>query len=187
MKKKNSIFGWNSVFRSYTNCDLIKDSLLPMLTAFAIAIASYFGEKDMLVELFKVISVGLSIVPAMLSILLAAYAILVSIYWSPICEKMKFNSKGNKLLNEMNSSFAAAIRVITFGVLYLLIVNSVGVVCTPFNIIPPVFINTLLLVISLYFILFSIWIIKDIAISIYNFSSFSINTEIKNDDPKEKK
>lgn len=187
MEKKHSIFGWDSVFKSYTNCDLIKDSIFPALTAVSITVISYLGEKDMLVELFKVITIGLSVVPVMLSILLAAYAILMSMYWSPICEKMKYTAKGNKLLNGLNSSFAAAIRIICFGVLYLLIVNSIGVVNMPFNIIPPNIINALLLTISLYFILFSIWIMKDIAISIYNFASFSVNTEIKEKKEDEKK
>jgi hypothetical protein len=107
MEKKHSIFGWGSVFKSYTNHDLIKDSIFPLLAAVTITVISYLGEKDMLVELFKVITIGLSVVPVMLSILLAAYAILMSMYWSPICEKMKHNVKGNKLLNGLNSSFAA--------------------------------------------------------------------------------
>ena len=88
MEKRHSIFGWDSVFRSYTNYDLIKDSIFPVLAAVTITVISYLGEKDMLVELFKVITIGLSVVPVMLSILLAAYAILMSMYWSPICEKM---------------------------------------------------------------------------------------------------
>lgn len=187
MEKKHSIFGWDSVFRSYTNHDLIKDSIFPVLAAVTITAISYLGEKDMLVELFKVITIGLSVVPVMLSILLAAYAILMSMYWSPICEKMKHNAKGNKLLNRLNSSFAAAIKIICFGVLYLLIVNSIGTVNMPFHIIPPSIINGLLLVISLYFILFSIWIMKDIAISIYNFASFTINTDIKEKKDEDKK
>ena len=57
----------------------------------------------------------------------------------------------------------------------------------PFHIIPPSIINGLLLVISLYFILFSIWIMKDIAISIYNFASFTINTDIKEKKDEDKK
>lgn len=179
MKNKKSIFGWPSVFRFYSNKDLIHDSLFPILISLCVTAISYWEENDMLVELFKLVTIGLSVVPAMLSILLAAYAILMSMYWSSISEKIKHNVKGNKLLNDLNSSFAGAIKVIWWSLLYLLIVNSVGVVNMPFDIIPCSFINILLFFVTLYCILFSIWIIKDIAINIYNFASFAINTDIK--------
>lgn len=179
MKNKKSIFGWPSVFRFYSNKDLIRDSLFPILISMCVTAICYWEENDMLVELFKLVTIGLSVVPAMLSILLAAYAILMSMYWSSISEKIKHNEKGNKLLNDLNSSFAGAIKVIWWSLLYLLIVNSVGVVNMPFNIIPCSFINILLFFVTLYCILFSIWIIKDIAINIYNFASFAINADIK--------
>lgn len=101
MKKRISIFGWPSVSRFYSNRDLIYDSIIPMAIAMCITIICYWKEKDVLVELFKIVTIGLSVVPVMLSILLAAYAILMSMYWSSISEKMKHNVKGNNLLNEL--------------------------------------------------------------------------------------
>ncbi len=187
MREKHSIFGWKSAFRSYTIRDLIKDSLYPASIAIAIMLLSYFSGKDMAEELIKIVTVGLSVTPVMMSILLAAYAILMSMYWSPICEKMKHSGKGNKLLNELNSSFAVAIRVICLGVLYLLIISSVGIVNIPFEVVNPNIANALFFAVALYFMLFSIWIIKDIAINIYNFASFTVNTDIKNKKDEDKK
>lgn len=186
MGKGYSIFGWKSAFRSYTKRDLAKDSLFPVIIAILITLLSYFCGKNMVVELFKIVNVGLSVTPAMMSILLAAYAILMSMYWSPICEKMKHSEKGNKLLNEINSSFAIAIKVICLGVLYLLLISSIGIVNLPFEIMNPNIVNALLFAIALYFMLFSIWIIKDIALNIYNLASFNVNTEIKEKPNKEK-
>ncbi len=180
MKKRISIFGWPSVSRFYSNRDLIYDSIIPMAIAMCITIICYWKEKDVLVELFKIVTIGLSVVPVMLSILLAAYAILMSMYWSSISEKMKHNVKGNNLLNELNFSFAGAIKVICVGLLYLLVINSVGIVNIPSNIIPCTLINLLFLLMALYFIFFSVWIIKDIAINIYNFASFTINVDVRN-------
>lgn len=187
MGKQHSIFGWKSAFSSYTMRDLIKDSLYPTMIAIAITLLNYFSGKDMIEELIKIVTVGLSVTPVMMSILLAAYAILMSMYWSPICEKMKYSKKGNKLLNELNSSFAVAIKVICFGVLYLLIVSSIGIVYVPFEIVNPNIANALLFAVALYFMFFSIWIIKDIAINIYNFASFTVNTNIKEEAKDDKK
>jgi len=177
----NTIFGKKFAKRYYSWNDLRDDSFIPGIIALVILIIQLFTKEDICSELLNVINIGLNIIPAMLSILLAAYAILMSMYWSPLSNIMKKTKSGNRLLNELNTSFLIAILIICSGVLFLLIEKIIGIVEVDWDIELIEIINSILYAISLYLILFSIFILKDIAFNIYNFASFTINTEIKDE------
>lgn len=170
-------FGWSAVRQSYGYCDLCKDSWFPLLLSLIITFIRRNENADMLDALHKIAGLGLTVVPVMLTLLLAAYAILMTMYWNPICEKMKSNEHGIKLLKGLNASFAVAIRVIALGVLYLFIINSVDTIHIQMTKSICDLTNSIYYFIALYFIFFSICILKDIVINIYNIASFSIESD----------
>lgn len=170
-------FGWPAVRQSYNFCDLVNDSWFPLLLSLIITFIRRNENSDMLDALHKIAGLGLTVVPVMLTLLLAAYTILMTMYWNPICEKMKSSERGIKLLKGLNASFAVAIRVIALGVLYLFIVNSVDTIYIQMSTSICEVINSIYYCMALYFIFFSICILKDIVINIYNIASFSIESD----------
>lgn len=177
---KMNKFGWKAVRQSYSFCDLAKDSLFPVILSLIITYIRYNDNSDMLDALHKIVAVGLTVVPVMLTLLLAGYTILMTMYWSPICEKMKSSEHGIVLLKGLNASFAVAIRVIAIGVLYLFIVNSVDIIYCRIPTYVCEWINSIYYFLAFYFISFSICILKDIVINIYNIASFSIHSDSVN-------
>lgn len=170
-------FGWPAVHQSYSFCDLVYDSLFPLLLSLIITFIRKNENYNMLEALHKIAGLGLTVVPVMLTLLLAAYTILMTMYWNPICEKMKSSKNGIKLLKGLNASFAAAIRVIALGVLYLFVINSVDTIHIQVSTSICEVINSIYYFIALYFIFFSVCILKDIVINIYNIASFSIDSD----------
>ena len=181
--KGNEIFGWKNVLKFYSIGDLFKDSIIPMVVSLILLAISICTNKDILSLLQKIMGLGINVVPVILSLLLAAYTILMTMYWSPICDTMKkTGNNGIKLLNELNSSFAASILFTTISVLFLFIFNAIGDIDIPVSLNVANTINSVFYVFVMYIILFPVWLMKDIAIDIYNIAAFSINlkSDIRN-------
>ena len=85
-------------------------------------------------------------------------------------------------MNELNSSFAASILFTTISVLLLFIFNAIGDIDIPVSLNVANTINSVYYVFVMYIILFPVWLMKDIAIDIYNIAAFSINlkSDIRN-------
>lgn len=180
MKEKGyKRFGWPSAFSHYTMSDVLKDSIIPVIIALVITAIIFIGEKDIITTIEKVSGIGLNITPAMVALILAAYTILITMYWAPICDKIKLDEKaGLPLLKGLNASFAITIRIATIGIVFLLATNSIGTISIPISANIANYLNTFILFLTLYFIVFPICMLIDIAINIYNIAIFSI--EIKN-------
>lgn len=179
-EKKNKKFGWPSAFAHYTWSDVLMDSIVPGIIAIIITAIVVIGNKDILATIEKVSGIGLNITPAMVALILAAYTILITMYWAPICDKIKSDKKaGMPLLKGLNASFAITIRIATIGIVFLLAINSIGIITIPFAESSVYYLNIFILFITLYFVTFPIYMLIDIAINIYNIAIFSI--EMKNE------
>lgn len=178
--KGNKIFGWPSAFTHYTMRDVFNDSIIPIIIALFITVIIFMGGKDIIITIEKVSGLGLNITPAMVALILAAYTILITMYWAPICDKIKLDKKaGLPLLKGLNASFAVTIRIATIGIVFLLATNSIGTISIPISENIANYFNICILFLIFYFIVFPIYMLIDIAINIYNIAIFSI--EIKNE------
>lgn len=74
MSNKNSFFGWTAVFQLYTLKDFLKDSIYPVIFSAIVMALSIICDIESYTLLGKTLNIGLTIVPVMLSLLIAAYA-----------------------------------------------------------------------------------------------------------------
>lgn len=179
----SGIFGWKNVKKFYGFCDFLYDSIVPIAISLILLIINYYTNKDMFVALQKAMDTGMDLISVILTIMLAAYAILISMYWSSISKTMKkVGCDGVKLLNDLNSAFAASIIITTLSVIILLIFNVIGDINIRIPLETAHLINSVLYVFVMYIILFPVWLVKDIAIDLYNIAAFSINYKEKESD-----
>lgn len=179
----SGIFGWKNVKKFYGFCDFLYDSIVPMGISLILLVINYCANKDMFVSLQRAMDTGLDLVSVIITVLLAAYAILISMYWSPISETMKKSGEdGVRLLNDLNSAFASSILITTISVIVLLIFNVIGDINIRIPLETAYLINSVLYVFVMYIILFPVWLVKDVAIDLYNIAAFSINYKKKNSD-----
>ena len=178
-KKKNKRFGWPSAFKYYSIRDIIKDIRIPSLMSFVIMLIVACRGCDLVEVIGRISEMGLSVVPAMVALILAAYTILISMYWAPICDKLKSDEEtGLPLLKGLNASFAITIRFATIGIVFLFAVFCIGEiqVSAPENVL--MICNLLIIMVLIFFVLFPIYMLIDIAINIYNIAVFSIDSKL---------
>lgn len=177
-KDSNNYFGWKNVNKNYTLCDFIVDSLIPVFISLVITFFLGYSDVSMLDMIIYVTSTGISVIPVMLSLLLSAYAILMTMYWGSIGKELQKNKEnGIPLLKGLNASFAKAIYIMVISILFILIVSYVSrLELSVFNqIINAFYVNMIVFFLLVYLIFFSVWIIKDIVINIYNIGQFSLH------------
>lgn len=168
------MFGWDSVFKKYTFKDWFDDSVIPSDIAIILSIFFYVNDLDKFQILKEFLSLSLSLLPNMLVLLVAGYTILISFYWSETSKIIKRKSEQGKfLLNNLNSSFAAAIFFVAIFLIISLIIKSI-ILLEYISIIANE-VNTITFGVMIYFNLFSIFVIKDAVIDIYNIGSLSTN------------
>ena len=175
MSNSVSDFGWRAARKEYTYKSILCDSIIPAIISVSILCTVLYFKIDTYNALSSLLKLSISILPTMLSLLLAGYAILISVYCSGFSEKIKEldkkegNQRGKRLMIGINSSFAIAILVMIMGVFSCFISSFI---CS-LEIEAPVYlncamINSSVLLVILFLSSFSIWVIKDITINIYN-------------------
>lgn len=175
MSFNNKDFGWFSAFKDYSFCSVLGDCVFPLITSLLSLSILLFLNIDIYKALLSILNLSIAVVPTMLSLLLAGYAILLSLYWSDFGLKIKKMNGGVELLNQINASFAIAILVMILGVfvcLFSLFVCNLEVkslACLNENMI-----NGTVFFFVVFLLAFSIWIMKDITINIFNLGKASL-------------
>ena len=76
MLKSFSIFGWKAILRNYGWTSFGLDSILPTVVSLGLCTLMYVNDEDVYLQLKHLVSVGISIVPAMVALILTAYTIM---------------------------------------------------------------------------------------------------------------
>lgn len=126
MNKPNSIFGWKSVLHNYGWKGILSDSLLPIIISIILCVLMYWENVDIFMQLKHLVGVGISIVPAMVALILTAYTILLSFIVGDKFSSIKKTREGNKLIQDLNSSFAACLFISTISIIVMIIVSSIA-------------------------------------------------------------
>jgi hypothetical protein len=181
-----NIFGWKSVFKNYTLLDALKDCKYPSCISLTLTLMIIFSSSDIFVSLQKIILWSIGIIPNILALLLAGYAIVLTVFWSDYGKNIRKYETGRRLLNNINSSYAATILIMVITLLLNLSIDLI----TSFEIVAPVRISKSVNVTAIFFVItlliFSIWLLKDIAINIFNLGQTSSIFDNEIDEAKEK-
>lgn len=188
MQQKNNI-GWGAVFLSYKGKDTFKDCLIPIIFSLAILVIILIFSFDTFSVLNKVVDISLNILPAVVSLLLAAYAIVLTLFWSEYGKRIRKYENGKQLLTNLNSSFAAIILYMIIG---LLIDLALHIIISMEIELSSIFFANLFNLISVFIVVlvlsFSIYSLKDITINIFNLGQITpLFDDIENKKDEENK
>ncbi len=86
----------------------------------------YLKEADVFLQLKHLVGIGISIVPAMVALILTAYTIMLTFIIGDKFTSIKKNDAGKKLIQDLNSSFAACLFVSTISIIAMIIVSSIA-------------------------------------------------------------
>lgn len=166
MKKPTVIFGWRNVIYNYGWKGFLLDSILPVMVSAFLSVTMYMNGSDVFLQLKHLIEVGLDVVPAMVALIFAAYAILLTFLTGEMFRDVKGNENGKDLIKRLNSGFAACLSISSVTLIVLIVVScianmDIGVACHYF-VDYPVF-----AVIS-YLLVYSVFILMGIVIDIFN-------------------
>lgn len=167
MDNSNVFFGWRVVFQFYTLKNLLIDSIVPMLLSTIVVILSYMSHVASYDVLNKGLNLGMTVAPVMISLLIAAYAILLSMFCSNTGKAIAQQEGGTNLLDGLNADFATSILASFVGIIFFIMasfIHSLGFTCLYAD-----FINYFALLIAAYLLFFSVYILKDLVIGIFNF------------------
>ena len=166
MKKSSSIFGWKVVRKNYGWKNFFIDSTLPLLISSILSLIMYIVDANVFLQLKHLISIGISIIPAMVALILTAYTIMLTFITGDKFSSIKKTIKGKKLILDLNSSFAACLFVSTISIIIMIFVSSIANLEIKIN--RPEIINYPIYFIICYFLVYSVSILIGIVIDIFN-------------------
>lgn len=161
-----SEFGWGAVLRHYGFKSLLKDSVLPLCLSITILFLITINEVDVKSQLEKLLSIGFTIVPVMISLVLAAYAILLSYILSESVSKIIENDSGRDFIADLNSGFAAYLFISIITIVVMIVVSNVleiGIECRYGDLI-----NAMVYGIISFLLLYSVNVLIGVVIDIFN-------------------
>ena len=123
MHKDKNIFGWKAVFDHYGLSELLKDSILPVTLSIILLIGTHFSSVSFFDLLSKLIDIGLTVVPAMVALILAAYTIMLAFIISDKMNAIKGSEEGGDLIKSLNAGFAACLFFSTISIILLVVVS----------------------------------------------------------------
>jgi hypothetical protein len=172
-KNSDNINGWKSVFASYTMSDALKDCKYPIFISLFLTIIIVVNSSDIFVSLDKIVSGTLSILPDILALLLAGYAIVLTLFWSDYGKNIRKYPAGRQLLKNINSSYAATVLIMVIALLFSFVLDIIMDLEIEVSDVLSKWINNMVIFIVTTLLIYSIWLLKDITINIYNLGQTS--------------
>lgn len=166
MTNKKSIFGWKAVFQYYSLKDFFYDSIIPIVVAIIICFVIIISKSCVFDQLKHIVNVGISIIPTLIALLLAAYAIMLNLLSNNEMSILKSSTDGKKLAKSINANFASCILISIIAIVVLFIISSIANMNIQVEY--SSWINYSILFIVCYLLVFSIYSLINIVIDIYN-------------------
>jgi hypothetical protein len=172
MAKPNSKFGWKNVLFNYGWKDILLDSILPIVISCLLCTIMYLKDADLLLQVKHLVGVGISIVPAMVALILTAYTIMLTFIIGDKFASIKKTDAGKKLIQDLNSSFAACLFVSTVSIIAMIIISSIANMDIEFK--ESNLVNYPVYFLVCYLLVYSVSILIGIVIDIFNSGQTSI-------------
>lgn len=168
------IFGVRGIVLRYAK-ELKCDFWLPAFLALALfVVAKFFGVYSPLF-MAECLNVGMSVIPVLLSVLVAGYVLLLTVYFSGKIEMFKSSERGRDLLYQISSNYAFCIINSIIG-LFLTIVFSF-IFNLNIQIARPGLVNYPCALLVYFFILFTLKNLKDLVVALFDFGQSVIFEE----------
>lgn len=164
--KPSSIFGWKAVMSNYGWRDMFLDSILPVLVSSALCAVMYVNDANIFIQLKHLVGVGISIVPAMVALILAAYTILLTFVIGDKFSLIKGNDEGRSLIQGLNASFAACLFISTISLITMIITSCVANMNIEIK--DSNTINYIMYFIISYLLIYSVSILIGVVIDVFN-------------------
>ena len=166
---------WKAAFKTCGYKQLLKDSFVPFMISLILVVLSCIQGRCKHVELIeKVCEIQINVMPAIISILIAGFAIWISFFLSSSIEFIKCNKDGINILNELNASFLIEIAFSVIGLIFTLVIININ--CFRFETLQEIasILNVVVLFL-LFFISFSVvWWLVYIAKNLHNIAKFTV-------------
>ena len=172
MGDNDSFFGWHRVFSVYGTKNFLLDSWCPFLLAIVLVGCGFYWGDDTYEVLGKLLDLGIDMLPVLLSLLIAAYAIILPMFFSKTAEDIAEEEDGEVLLEELNSDFALSIYVSLVSVFVIIVASFIRNLSIKF--IYADVVNVVVAVIILYLIFYALKILKDLVIAVFNIGQVAI-------------
>lgn len=166
MNNKQSIFGWSAVWANYGWKSFLKDSVIPIIVSLFLCCLIKINDANVYDQLKNLLSLGISIIPAMIALILAAYTIILSFIMGNKVSKIKQTEESKKLIQSLNSNFASCLFVSTISIITLIIVSCI---CNMnIEIAQPEYVNYPVFFVVCYLLIYSVSILTGVIIDIFN-------------------
>lgn len=186
MEDYKSELSWKTVFRNYGLCQFCKDSMVPIVLTVVFVFLAYIQDKWTIAALIEKLSgTIIGMIPDLISILIATFAIWISFFLSNAIDSIKDSEDGVKLLNELNASFLIEICFAVMGAIFTLCVLQCCWLCLKAPGYIAGVVNFLTLVTLLFMSFAILWWLVYIAKNLHNIAKFTIlYHKIKSKEPK---
>lgn len=166
--KRKSLFGWSNVFYNYSLQDFAKDAWMPFLIALVLLAVAMLNHKDMYVQVEKILDLGISIIPNMVALIVAAYTIMLSFILSDKVTSIKNKEGGADFIQSINSGFAFCLLISILTIIMMVLAKGI---CNMQVEVEPTLadiINYVAYFLFSFLLVYSVFILIGIVIDIYN-------------------
>jgi len=101
-------------------------------------------------------------------LLLAGYAIVLTLFWSDYGKNIRKYQTGQKLLKNINSSYAATILIMVIVLIFTFVLDIIINLGIETSVMVSNWVNGLTIFFITTLLIYSVWLLKDITINIYN-------------------
>lgn len=166
--KRKSLFGWSNVFYNYSLQDFAKDAWMPFLIALVLLAVAMLNNTDMYVQVGKILDLGISIIPSMVALIVAAYTIMLSFILSDKVTSIKNKEGGADFIQSINSGFAFCLLISILTIIMMVLAKGI---CNMQVEVEPTLadiINYVVYFLFSFLLVYSVFILIGIVIDIYN-------------------
>lgn len=175
----NSFFGWRRVFFVYGAKNFLSDSWFPFILATILVVGGFYWVNCTYEVLGILLDLAVNMLPVLLSLLIAAYAIILPMFCSKTADDIANERDGTNLLENLNSDFALSIYVSLVSVLTIIVSSFIHYLSIEF--IYADIVNGIIATIILYLIFYDLKILKDLVIAVFNIGQVAIHLRNKSE------
>ena len=166
MTNNKTFFGWKTVFQYYNLKVFFIDSIIPVIIAIIICLIVGLSKSSVIDQLKHIVNVGINIIPSMIALLLAAYAIMLTFFSSNEISILKSTEEGKELSKKINANFAACILFSIITIIVLFLVSAIANMNIQIDY--SSWINYPILFVVCFLLVFTVYSLVNIVIDIYN-------------------
>ena len=179
------IFGIRGIVKRYVK-DLRNDFLIPFAIAMLMMAVAWLFDVNSPLFMAESLNAGLVVTPVLLSVLVAGYVLLLTIYFSGNIGAFKKSERGRDLLYQISSNYAfciinaiiALVTTVFFSFLFHLNIQVSH----------PGFVNYPCTFVVYFFMFFTLKNMKDLVVALFNFGqSFIFEDQLNPKAEKENK